>query len=117
MSDWTNVNWDSTQPIYQQLRHKLITLILTDIVKAGEMMPSVRTVAADFQLNPLTVTKSYQLLVEDDLLEKRRGMGMFVKPDAKKRLTQLERDRFLNDEWPALKQRMTVLNINWKELD
>lgn len=109
--------WDNSQPIYQQLRQKLITMILTDSVSAGEAMPSIRTIAADFQLNPMTVTKAYQSLVDDDLLEKRRGLGMFVKPNTKKKLAQLEYQRFLTEEWPALKKRMQLLNIDWKTLD
>ena len=94
--------WNDSQPIYWQLKELTIAMILDGTLEEGSALPSVRTVAADFQLNPITVSKSYQALVDDELVEKRRGLGMFVCTGARKKLTNSEREKFLNEEWPAM---------------
>ena len=89
-------NWNDNQPIYRQLRDKVVAMILEDVLKDGDALPSVRNVAAEYRLNPLTVLKGYQELVDDDLVETKRGLGMFVTTGAKTRLLKNERQRFLD---------------------
>jgi len=91
-------------------------MILDGTLGEGEALPSVRTVAAEFQLNPITVSKSYQALVDEGLVEKRRGLGMFVCKGAHKKLFASERDKFLNEEWPATLNRIGQLGLEIKEL-
>jgi len=95
-------NWNDTQPIYRQLRDKVVAMILEGGLADGDALPSVRQLAADFTLNPLTVLKGYQQLVDEGLVEKRRGRGMFVTPGARVRLLADERRRFLEQEWPRV---------------
>lgn len=109
-------NWNDNQPIYRQLRDKVVAMILEGVLKDGDSLPSVRSVAADYQLNPLTVMKGYQELVDEDLVEKRRGRGMFVKEGAQKRLTMSEREQFLREEWPLIQQRIQRLGLDMQEL-
>ena len=94
--------WDDSLPIYRQLRDRVVAMILEGVLKEGDPLPSVRSVAADFRLNPLTVLKGYQQLVDEQLVEKRRGRGMFVSTGARKALMKDERQRFLEDEWPKV---------------
>ncbi|HET9679466.1 MAG TPA: GntR family transcriptional regulator [Gammaproteobacteria bacterium] len=108
--------WNDSQPIYRQLRERVITMILEGTLKEGDALPSVRSVAADYQLNPLTVLKSYQTLVDDDLVEKRRGLGMFVKEAAYKKLMSDEREKFLREEWPQITQRIERLELDVNDL-
>ena len=89
--------WDDSSPIYRQLRDRVVAMILEGVLKEGDPLPSVRGVAADFRLNPLTVLKGYQQLVDEQLVEKRRGRGMFVSTGARKALMKDERQRFLED--------------------
>ena len=91
-------------------------MILDGTLAEGEALPSVRTVASEFQLNPITVSKSYQALVDDGLVEKRRGLGMFVREGALKSLLASERNKFLSDEWPAMLSRIDQLGLNIEEL-
>lgn len=100
-------NWNDNQPIYRQLRDRMVALILEGALKEGDSLPSVRNVAADYRLNPLTVLKGYQQLVDEGLVEKRRGLGMFVSDGARRQLMAGERERFLNDEWPQV---LAVIN-------
>lgn len=93
--------WNVDQPIYRQLRNQVIAMILDGVLNAGDPLPSVRNVAAEYRVNPLTVLKAYQQLVDEALVEKRRGLGMFVNRDARKLLLRLERERFLAEQWPA----------------
>ena len=106
--------WNDSQPIYWQLKERTIAMILDGTLAEGVALPSVRTVASDFQLNPITVSKSYQALVDEDLVEKRRGLGMFVREGARKKLTGSEREKFLSEEWPAMvtRIRQLVLDVN-----
>jgi GntR family transcriptional regulator len=94
--------WDDSLPIYRQLRDRVVAMILEGVLKEGDPLPSVRSVAAEFRLNPLTVLKGYQQLVDEALVEKRRGRGMFVSEGARKALTKDERQRFLEVEWPKV---------------
>ena len=94
--------WNDDLPIYRQLRDRVVAMILEDVLGDGDALPSVRNVAAEYRLNPLTVLKGYQELVDEDLVEKKRGRGMFVTEGAKKKLLKDERQRFLNKEWPEV---------------
>src|ERR1700744_5040256 len=97
-----DAEWKDGQPIYRQLRDRVVAMILEGVLKEGDPLPSVRSVAADYRVNPLTVLKGYQQLVDEQLVEKRRGVGMFVSPGARKALMKDERQRFLEDEWPKV---------------
>jgi GntR family transcriptional regulator len=109
-------HWNDSQPIYWQLKERTVAMILDGTLGEGEALPSVRTVASEFQLNPITVSKSYQALVEEGLVEKRRGLGMFVREGARKSLVNSERSKFLNDEWPAMLNRIDQLGLSTEEL-
>ena len=108
--------WNDSQPIYWQLKERTIAMILDGTLKEGSPLPSVRTVASDFQLNPITVSKSYQALVDEGLVEKRRGLGMFVCEGARRKLTESEREKFLTEEWPAMMTRIRQLGLDTKRL-
>jgi len=108
--------WNDSQPIYWQLKERTIAMILDGTLDEGDALPSVRTVAAEFQLNPITVSKSYQTLVDDGLVEKRRGLGMFVCDGAKQQLIDSERQKFLTEEWPAMVNRIGQLGLDIKHL-
>jgi GntR family transcriptional regulator len=108
--------WDDSLPIYRQLRDRVVAMILEGALKEGDALPSVRNVAADFRLNPLTVLKSYQQLVDEQLVEKRRGLGMFVSPGARAALMKDERQRFLEDEWPKVYATIQRLGLSAAEL-
>ncbi len=109
-------NWNDSQPIYRQLRDRVVAMIIEGVLNDGEALPSVRNVAAEYQLNPLTVLKGYQALVDEDLVEKRRGLGMFVKEGARKKLTRDERQRFVEEEWPLVVETINRLGIDAEEL-
>ena len=108
--------WNDSTPIYRQLRDRVVAMILDGVLKPGEALPSVRQVAADFQINPITVSKSYQELVDESLVEKRRGLGMFVTEGAREALLHSERERFLNDEWPLLYARLQRMGLDLDRL-
>ena len=109
-------NWNDNQPIYRQLRDRMVALILEGALKEGDPLPSVRAVAADYRLNPLTVLKGYQQLVDEQLVEKRRGRGMYVSTGARKALMKDERARFLEDEWPKIFATIQRLGLSPEEL-
>jgi len=111
-----SAHWNDSQPIYWQLKERTVAMILDGTLSEGEALPSVRTVASEFQLNPITVSKSYQTLVDEDLVEKRRGLGMFVRAGARMKLIASERDKFLSDEWPSMLKRIEQLGLNVEEL-
>jgi len=111
-----STHWDDNQPIYWQLREKTVAAILDGTLGEEQPLPSVRQVAVDFQINPLTVSKAYQSLVDDDLVEKRRGVGMFVRNGARKQLLASEREHFLTEEWPRLVNRIKGLGLSIEEL-
>ena len=108
--------WNDSQPIYWQLKERTIAMILDGTLEEGVALPSVRTVASDFQLNPITVSKSYQALVDEELVEKRRGLGMFVCEGARKKLMESEREKFLKEEWPAMVTRIHQLGLDIDKL-
>ncbi len=108
--------WDDSMPIYRQLRDRVVAMILEGALKEGDPLPSVRNVAADFRLNPLTVLEGYQQLVDEQLVEKRRGRGMFVSAGARKALMKDERQRFLEDEWPKVHATIQRLGLSAAEL-
>lgn len=109
-------SWHDNAPIYRQLKEKVVNMILGDELKPGEALPSVRQIAADFQLNPITVSRAYQELVDENIVEMKRGLGMFVLDGAKERLLSSERERFLLEEWPAVVKRMQNLGIDLTQL-
>jgi len=109
-------DWNDNQPIYRQLRDRVVAMILEGALKEGDALPSVRTVAADYRLNPLTVLKGYQELVDEELVEKRRGLGMYVKDGARSLLLKGERQKFLADEWPRVQATIQRLGLDAEEL-
>jgi GntR family transcriptional regulator len=109
-------NWNDSQPIYRQLRDRVVAMILEGALKEGDPLPSVRNVAADFRLNPLTVLKGYQQLVDEQLVEKRRGRGMYVAEGATRALMKGERQKFLEDEWPRIHATIQRLGFTAGEL-
>ncbi len=108
--------WSDSQPIYRQLRDRVVALILDGVLKEGDPLPSVRTVAADYRVNPITVLKGYQQLVDEQLVEKKRGLGMFVKAGARDLLLQGERQKFLAEEWPRVYATIQRLGLKPREL-
>ena len=104
--------WNDHQPIYLQLHDRIVERILEGDLAEGDALPSVRQVAAQFQINPLTVSRGYQMLVDDGLVQKRRGLGMYVAEGAREALLSRERERFLLEEWPAIRARMRRLGID-----
>jgi len=110
------IAWNDSTPIYRQLRDRVVAMILDGVLKQGDPLPSVRQVAADFQINPITVSKAYQELVDENLVEKRRGLGMYVTEGARSALMKSERDRFLTEEWPQLYARLARLGLSLKDL-
>jgi GntR family transcriptional regulator len=111
-----SITWNDNAPIYRQLRDRVVAMILDGVLKQGDALPSVRQVAADFQLNPITVSKAYQELVDEQLVEKRRGLGMYVSEGAHKALLQSEREHFLREEWPMLYARLKRMGLDLKTL-
>jgi GntR family transcriptional regulator len=109
-------HWNDNQPIYRQLRDKVVAMILEGTLAEGDALPSVRSVAAEFTLNPLTVLKGYQQLVDEGLVEKRRGRGMFVNTGARAHLLKGERQRFLEQEWPRVAATIERLGLDPQEL-
>ncbi|MCX7544451.1 GntR family transcriptional regulator [Marinicella gelatinilytica] len=105
-------HWNDSQPIYLQLAEQIKDLILNDDVGTGEALPSVRQLAVDYQVNPITVSKSYQILVDEALVEKKRGLGMFVSSNAKNILKQEQRQAFINHQWPQVLQKIEQLDID-----
>jgi GntR family transcriptional regulator len=110
------VTWNDSAPIYRQLRERVVAMILDGALHEGDPLPSVRQVAADFQINPLTVSKAYQELVDEHLVEKRRGLGMYVVEGAREALLKSERERFLREEWPLLFARLKRMGLDLKTL-
>ncbi len=108
--------WNDSQPIYRQLRDRVVAMILDGVLKEGDPLPSVRHVAAEYRVNPLTVLKGYQQLVDEELVEKRRGIGLFIKAGARALLLQEERQKFLAEEWPRIHATMQRLGLSPEEL-
>jgi GntR family transcriptional regulator len=108
--------WNDNQPIYRQLRDRVVAMILDGVLKDGDSLPSVRNVAAEYRVNPLTVLKGYQQLVDEGLVETKRGRGMFVQEGARVQLLQGERQKFLEDEWPRIAGTIQRLGLSAEEL-
>jgi GntR family transcriptional regulator len=108
--------WNDSQPIYRQLRDRVVAMILDGVLKEGDPLPSVRNVAAEYRVNPLTVLKGYQQLVDEGLVEARRGLGMFINAGARNLLLQGERQKFLAEEWPRIHATMLRLGLKPEEL-
>ena len=111
-----NREWNDSQPIYRQLRDRVVAMILDGVLNEGDPLPSVRTVSSEYRVNHLTVLKAYQELVDEQLVEARRGLGMFVKNSARNLLMKGERQKFLNDEWPRIAERIERLGLTTNEL-
>ncbi|GHF24269.1 GntR family transcriptional regulator [Kordiimonas sediminis] len=108
--------WTDNQPIYRQLRDKVVHAIMEGALKEGEALPSVRSVAVDLQINPITASKAYQELVMEGLVEKRRGLGMFVIDGARDKLMEAQRAKFLEEEWPLVLETIRRLNFDVEDL-
>jgi GntR family transcriptional regulator len=108
--------WNDSQPIYRQLRDRVVAMILDGVLKEGDPLPSVRSVAAEYRVNPLTVLKGYQQLVDEQLVESRRGRGMFINAGARKLLLRGERQKFLTEEWPRVHATIQRLGLTPEEL-
>ncbi|MEJ7747576.1 MAG: GntR family transcriptional regulator [Luteimonas sp.] len=112
----TAIQWSDGAPIYRQLKERVVAMLLDGLLKPGDALPSVRQVAAEYQLNPITVSRAYQELADEALVEKRRGLGMYVTEGASEKLLASERERFLRDEWPLVLERIQRLGLNTDEL-
>ena len=108
--------WNDSQPIYRQLRDRVVAMILDGVLKDGDPLPSVRTVAAEYRVNPLTVLKAYQELANEELVETRRGLGMFINAGARNLLLKAEREKFLSEEWPRIAENIERLGLKPEEL-
>ena len=108
--------WNDSQPIYRQLRDRVVAMILDGVLKEGDPLPSVRNVAAEYRVNPITVLKGYQQLVDEGLVETRRGRGMFINAGAHSLLLEAERQKFLVDEWPRITATIQRLGLKAEEL-
>jgi GntR family transcriptional regulator len=108
--------WNDTQPIYRQLRDRVVAMILDGVLNEGDPLPSVRTVAAEYRVNPLTVLKGYQELADEALVETRRGRGMFINAGAREMLLKAERTKFLQEQWPAIAATIKRLGLTPEEL-
>jgi len=108
--------WNDSQPIYRQVRDRVVAMILDGVLKEGDPLPSVRNVAAEYRVNPLTVLKGYQQLVDEGLVETRRGLGMFINAGARSLLLQGERQKFLGEEWPRVHATIQRLGLKAEEL-
>jgi GntR family transcriptional regulator len=110
------IGWNDNTPIYRQLKEKVIGMILDGALKTGDSLPSVRQIAAEYQLNPITVSRAYQELVDENLVEKRRGIGMYVTEGAGEKLLASERERFMREEWPNMIARIKRLGLDLEQL-
>jgi len=111
-----NREWNDSQPIYRQLRDRVVAMILEEVLKEGDPLPSVRNVAAEYRVNPLTVLKGYQQLVDEGLVESRRGLGMFINVGARNMLLKGERQKFLKEEWPRIEATIERLGLKPEDL-
>ena len=109
-------NWNDNAPIYRQLKDRIVEMLLDGLLKPGDPLPSIRQIAADFQLNPITVSRAYQELADATLVEKKRGIGMYVTDGARDKLIASERERFLLEEWPQMIERIRRLGMSAEEL-
>jgi GntR family transcriptional regulator len=110
------INWNNKEPIYIQLRAKLVELIMDGVLCEGDALPSVRQISREQRINPITVSKAMQILVDEELVEKKRGLGMYVLSGAKDKLSTEERRKFLEQEWPQIAERIERLGLEIDEL-
>ena len=110
------INWNNKEPIYLQLRDRLVELIMDGVLTEGDALPSVRQISSEQRINPITVSKAMQLLVDEELVEKKRGLGMYVLSGAKQKLSTEERRKFLEQEWPQIAERIERLGLTIDEL-
>ena len=110
------IEWNDNQPIYRQLRDHVVAMMLDGLLKEGDPLPSVRTVSAEYRVNPLTVQKAYQDLVDENLVEKRRGLGMYINTGARELLLASERETFLREQWPQILATIQRLGLRADEL-
>jgi GntR family transcriptional regulator len=110
------LEWNDSEPIYRQVRHRVVAMILDGVLKEGDPLPSVRNVAAEYRINPLTVLKGYQQLVDEHLVESRRGLGMFINAGARDLLLRGEREKFLAEQWPRVYATIQRLGLKPEEL-
>jgi GntR family transcriptional regulator len=108
--------WNADTPIYIQLYQQVIERILDNVITEGEALPSVRRVAADYQLNPITISKAYQMLQDEEIVEKQRGKGLFVKAGVQEKILERERSAFLTSQWPNILQQISRLNLSVEQL-
>lgn len=109
-------HWDTDTPIYVQLYQTVVTRILDGILQEGDALPSVRNVAAEYRLNPVTISKAYQMLQDEQIVEKQRGIGLFIVEGTREKILQRERDAFLTDEWPKVLQQIDRLQLSIEQL-
>ncbi|MBT72158.1 MAG: GntR family transcriptional regulator [Gammaproteobacteria bacterium] len=110
------INWNNKEPIYLQLRDRLIELIMDGLLLEGDALPSVRQISSEQRINPITVSKAIQMLVDEELVEKKRGLGMYVVTGAKDKLARQEKTKFLNEEWPQIEERIERLGLGLDDL-
>ncbi len=110
------INWNNKEPIYLQLRDRLVELIMDGLLLEGDALPSVRQISSEQRINPITVSKAIQMLVDEELVEKRRGLGMYVVTGAKDKLARQEKTKFLNEEWPQIEERIERLGLGLDDL-
>ena len=110
------IAWNDNAPIYRQLKDRVVSMMLDGVLKPGDALPSVRQIAAEYQLNPITVSRAYQELADEALVEKRRGLGMYMTDGARDKLLSSERERFLREEWPLVMERIQRLGLNPEDL-
>lgn len=110
------INWNNKEPIYLQLRDRLVELIMDGVLLEGDALPSVRQISSEQRINPITVSKAFQILVDAELVEKKRGLGMYVLSGAKEKLSTEEKRKFLEQEWPQIAERIERLGLEVDEL-
>jgi GntR family transcriptional regulator len=110
------ITWNNKEPIYLQLRDRLVELIIDGILTEGDALPSVRQISSEQRINPITVSKAIQMLVDDQLVEKKRGLGMYVVTGARDKLSKQEKTKFLEQEWPQIAERIERLGLEVAEL-
>ena len=108
--------WKDDRPIYLQLKDRILTMIMDGVIEEGAALPSVRKVAVEYQINPITASKAYAELVGEGLVEKRRGLGMFILEGSRKKLLATEQKSFLNVEWPIIIEQIARLGLDVSEL-
>ncbi len=111
-----DITWNEKDPIYRQLHDRLVEMILEGVYRNGDVLPSVRQISSDHRINPITVSKAFQLLVEEGVVEKRRGLGMYVMTGAREKLTENEKNNFMKEEWPRILEKIERLGLSVEEL-